>query len=306
MAYFAPYIDSTGIHLPTYEDRLQDLLSSYRSIFGVDAVLDPSVPDYQLLSVIAKALDDMSALVLSAYNSRNPALASGQALDLLLPMYGLQRQEGESDASCRARIKLALAARGAFFPDALEAAIRQVPNVTHVKIRVNDTAGTVDSVPPYSIMCLVNNGNANELAKVIWNKKPPGIPTAGSISRTVTDSQGFSHTVKLQRPTLLSIYYRIELTSYAGYDAAAVEPAIRSLLFRVTNTDQDIGEDLIIPQLYGKIYQAAGEYASTFAVTSLQVSGSFGTKTDKVEVPWNNKVNLNNSDTDVVIVVSGQ
>ena len=58
MAYFAPYIDSTGIHLPTYEDRLQNLADSYRSIFGVDAVLDPSVPDYQLLSVIAKALDD--------------------------------------------------------------------------------------------------------------------------------------------------------------------------------------------------------------------------------------------------------
>ena len=59
-------------------------------------------------------------------------------------------------------------------------------------------------------------------------------------------------------------------------------------------------------KLSEKIYQAAGEYASTFAITSLQVSGSFGTKTDKVEVPWNNKVNLNNSDTDVVIVVSEQ
>ncbi len=25
MAYFAPYIDASGIHMPTYEDRLQDL-----------------------------------------------------------------------------------------------------------------------------------------------------------------------------------------------------------------------------------------------------------------------------------------
>ena len=57
-AYFAPYIDSTGIYLPTYEDRLQNLEDSYRSIIGVDAVLEPSVQDYQLLSVIAKALDD--------------------------------------------------------------------------------------------------------------------------------------------------------------------------------------------------------------------------------------------------------
>ena len=61
MAYFAPYIDGTGLHMPTYEDRLADLVSAYRSIFGIDAVLSESVPDYQLLSVFAKALDDTSA-----------------------------------------------------------------------------------------------------------------------------------------------------------------------------------------------------------------------------------------------------
>ena len=73
MAYFAPYIDESGIHMPTYEDRLQDLRDKYRSIFGQDAALDPAAPDYQLLSVFAKALDDTSAYVLSAYHSRNPA-----------------------------------------------------------------------------------------------------------------------------------------------------------------------------------------------------------------------------------------
>ena len=29
MSYFAPYIDGTGIHMPTYDDRLQALASSY-------------------------------------------------------------------------------------------------------------------------------------------------------------------------------------------------------------------------------------------------------------------------------------
>ena len=77
MSYFAPYIDASGIHMPTYEDRLQDLLSAYRTIFGQEAELSPAVPDYQLLSVFAKALDDTSALVLQAYNSRNPLYASG-------------------------------------------------------------------------------------------------------------------------------------------------------------------------------------------------------------------------------------
>ena len=60
MAYFSPYIDGSGGHMPTYEDRLDELVSSYRSIFGVDSELSESVPDYQLLSIFAKALDDTS------------------------------------------------------------------------------------------------------------------------------------------------------------------------------------------------------------------------------------------------------
>ena len=68
MSYFAPYIDDTGLHIPTYEYSLEVLVSAYRSIFGVDAEMSESVPDYQLLSVLAKALDDTSALVLQLMN----------------------------------------------------------------------------------------------------------------------------------------------------------------------------------------------------------------------------------------------
>ena len=92
MAYFAPYIDSTGLHLPTYADRMEDLESAYRSIFGQEAELSPAVPDYQLLSVFVRGLDDVSTLVLQDFNARNPQYAQGAALDLLLPLYGLSRR----------------------------------------------------------------------------------------------------------------------------------------------------------------------------------------------------------------------
>ena len=103
MAYFAPYIDGTGLHMPTYEDRLSDLVTAYRSIFGIDSELSESVPDYQLLSVFAKALDDTSALVLQAYNSRNPLYASGQALDLwtcCCPCTALPGRRGRTTRRC--------------------------------------------------------------------------------------------------------------------------------------------------------------------------------------------------------------
>ena len=76
--YFTPYIDSSGIHIPSYEDRLEALLSSYASIFGPDANLEISSPDYQLLSVFARALDDLSQLILDDFSSRIPSTPPGR------------------------------------------------------------------------------------------------------------------------------------------------------------------------------------------------------------------------------------
>ena len=132
--YFTPYIDGNGVHIPSYEDRMEALVASYRNIFGADVNLEISSPDYQLLSVFAKALDDTSALVLQAYNSRNPLYASGNALDLLLPMYGLSRASGEDDAAARGRISAALAAKGAGSLDAVNAAVRSAQWVRSSKV----------------------------------------------------------------------------------------------------------------------------------------------------------------------------
>ena len=90
--YFVPYIDGNGVHIPTYEDRLEGLISSYRAVFGQEISLEPSAPDYQLLSLFARALDDLSQVILVDFASRNPQYASGVGLDLLMPLYGLTRQ----------------------------------------------------------------------------------------------------------------------------------------------------------------------------------------------------------------------
>ena len=288
MAYFAPYIDASGIHMPTYEDRLQDLLSAYRTIFGQEAELSPAVPDYQLLSVFAKALDDTSALVLQAYNSRNPLYASGQALDLLLPQYGITRQAGESDASARARMRLASAARGAFSMDAMEAALRQISGVTHVRIRVNDED---------------TGGNAGLIAEAIWRKKPPGIATAGTTSRTVTDAAGNSHTVRFSRPGLLAVSFRIELRSYEGFEETEVSAAMKDSLMAFVNQTLDIGEAINVPQLYGMLYQAAGSFASAFSVTDMTCSGNHGVSRERITPEWNQKFTLMSA-SEVVVVVN--
>ena len=117
MSYFPPYIDASGVHLPTYEDRLAALVSSYQRIFGPDVNLEISSPDYQLLSLFARALDDQTQLILADFNARNPQYACGAALDLLMPLYGLSR----AGATCSTAIVQLTGSPNAVLPSAPEA-----------------------------------------------------------------------------------------------------------------------------------------------------------------------------------------
>ena len=92
MAYFEPYIDADGIHVPTYWDILEYLQDRYKGIFGDDVYLGEETPDYQMLSVFAKCLEDFSALAVESYNARDPQYASGDALDTLVQFVGMTRK----------------------------------------------------------------------------------------------------------------------------------------------------------------------------------------------------------------------
>ena len=93
MAYFPPYIDTEGIHIPTYQDVIDKLVADYKAIFGDDVNLEEGTLDYQLLSVFARCLDDYSTVAVQAYNARNPSYAEGDALDTLVELNGVKRRQ---------------------------------------------------------------------------------------------------------------------------------------------------------------------------------------------------------------------
>lgn len=292
MSYFAPYIDGTGIHMPTYEDRLEDLTEAYRNIFGIETELGPAVPDYQLLSVFAKALDDASALVLQAYNSRNPAYASGNALDLLLPAYGLTRAAGETDASVRARIRHSLAGRSTGTADALLAAVKGAKGVRDARLYVNDT-DSIDSIgiPAHSIAVVTAGGNGEAVAQAIFDKKPPGIGTWGSTTVTVPDAQGNGHPVSFTRNTDKMIVVYLFIRVLEGGNRDEIRNALKGPVADYIN-GLGLAAPLNIPQLYGAAYNAKPEIAKTFIITDIQaaVSGESSAARDLVPCAWNEKI----------------
>lgn len=91
MAYFQPYIDDSGIHIPTYNDIVEHLVTEAQSIFGADVYLENDSQDYQWISITAKAISDaMNALVIE-YNQRSPRTAIGAALSGLVRINGINR-----------------------------------------------------------------------------------------------------------------------------------------------------------------------------------------------------------------------
>lgn len=104
MSYFAPYLDETGIHMPTYAELLESLTVGYKAIFGQDVYLGEDTQDYQLLSLYARAWDDLQALILDTYNARNPDWATGVSLDHLMALAAISRY-----AASKSSVTLSLA-----------------------------------------------------------------------------------------------------------------------------------------------------------------------------------------------------
>lgn len=92
MAYYAPYIDTAGIHVPTYEDIRDDLIASMKQIFGQDIYLADDSQDYQQISIFAKKIFDTNSLAVLVYNNRTANTAIGTGLDNLCALVGIKRK----------------------------------------------------------------------------------------------------------------------------------------------------------------------------------------------------------------------
>lgn len=91
MAYQAPGIDASGIHVPEYTDIRDRLIATFKTIFGEDLYLGEDSQDYQMIAEFADLMDDVGAVLAQDYASHDPDLASGLSLDYLLALNGLRR-----------------------------------------------------------------------------------------------------------------------------------------------------------------------------------------------------------------------
>ena len=99
MAYFAPYIDDSGLHIPTYVDIRDNLAEQYKKIFGADIYLENDSQDYQMISAYALKLHDTMLMLQIIYNNHSPKTALGTALSSLVKLNGIKRK-GATNSTC--------------------------------------------------------------------------------------------------------------------------------------------------------------------------------------------------------------
>ena len=322
MAYFSPYIDETGLHMPSFDDRLEELWNRYCEIFGTDPDTASSAPDYQLLSLLARNLDDVSQFVIQVYESMNPGIepdnigiyyytgyqsapsAAGNGLDLLMAQYGLAREYRVNnypspvinDTKCRDMILTALPGKGSVDLSSLEAAVQNVfaGRSTQVRIYLNDTDITDSAgIPPRSVAVVVDSLAASsekmmkQVGQAIFDHLPPGIRAYGDTAVSVQDAEGDLHTVCFTKAQLSIAYFVFYITKQEGADEQLIRDSISPWVCEYVNS-LPIGTSLPLSRLIGIAYASNPEIAGTYVITNVcgSLAGS-GWIWDVINCPWN-------------------
>lgn len=92
MAYFAPYIDDAGLHVPTYADIRDDLIAQFKAIYGEDIYLGNDSQDYQMISAFALKTYDTMQMLQIVYNNQSTKTAVGTGLSSRVKLNGLRRK----------------------------------------------------------------------------------------------------------------------------------------------------------------------------------------------------------------------
>lgn len=185
------------------------------------------------------------------------------------PADGIAGNDLETDPQLRTRRDLSISKPSTSGIESITADIINLKGVTHVTTYENYTPNPT-FIPANSTMSVVNGGDPEEIAKAINANKSIGIPTEGSESITLTDSQGVTKEIKFQRPTQVPIYVTVNLTivdsnEYQG-DAAVVD-SIMSYVNRESDyTSFNVGEDVYQSRLYSPINEIPGHVVDSLFI----------------------------------------
>ena len=87
-------LNENGLILSTRQELVDDHSDDLKNIYGQDINLDQNTPDGQFVNILSQAGSDVRDLAAFIYNSFSPQFASGNALDRVVALNGIERKDG--------------------------------------------------------------------------------------------------------------------------------------------------------------------------------------------------------------------
>lgn len=165
----------------------------------------------------------------------------------------------ETDAELRLRRKITLATSGASTIEAIRSRLLEIDEVTAARVFDNKTMVTdAFGRPPKSIEAVVQGGDDDEIAAVMWAVSPAGIELYGSTATTIIDSQGFTQPIEFSRPTGIPIYIDITVVTDPAIFPINGDDAIAEAIVDYGDENFSIGDDVITTEIYCPIHEVQG------------------------------------------------
>ena len=154
----------------------------------------------------------------------------------------------ESDPDAKSRRNDSIANPGNATLVAIRAKLLELDDVVAVNIFENTSIIILNGRPAKSYEAVIQGGDDDEIGETMWETKPAGIRQFGSTSVVVKDSQGFDRTQFFSRPSAVTIYVEIDLTTDASFPIDGLDQVKAAVL--AYGDALNISDDVIVfPQL---------------------------------------------------------
>ena len=174
------------------------------------------------------------------------------------PSSAVPGRDEETDTELRIRRDVASKKTGIGTVLSIKSALNDIDGVDMVAVEANNTAATVDGVPPQHIRAVVNGGTDPDIAEALWNNVAAGIGYYGNTTEVYTDSEsGDSFTIKFDRPTERLVWIIVNLTKNASYPASG-NADMKAALVDWFEENLSLGDDVFHSRLYTPINTIPG------------------------------------------------
>lgn len=154
----------------------------------------------------------------------------------------------ETDAELRRRQTFSVANPAQTVTEGIQGAIGNLIGVQRVMVYENPTSVTdTNGIPPYSLACVVQGGDIDQIVQAIGLRKTPGSPTFGTTQKIYLDSRGVPSLINYFELQLVPLTIEITLRAMLGY-TAGIGNAIVAQVVQYVN-ELPIGYDSYLTKL---------------------------------------------------------